>query len=110
MFSGAILNDPLFHIELTLGEGQFETAITHVRINDLWNNTSGTEVSLQNILKISTKCNIHGINKIFVSNVLNTHKIFIAKSSLSSLAITSSLLKVFSSHHYNIYFLKLSYW
>ena len=47
MFSGAILNDPLFHIELTLGEGQFETAITHVRINDLWNNTSGTEVSLQ---------------------------------------------------------------
>ena len=35
MFSGAILNDPLFHIELTLGEGQFETAITHVRINDL---------------------------------------------------------------------------
>ena len=73
-FPGATSNDLLFYIEATLGEGQFDIAITHVGINDL-NNTAGTDVLLQNILKIRARCKMHGINKIFVSSVVNTHKV-----------------------------------
>ena len=65
----------MFYIEPTLGEGQFDTAIIHVGINDLLHNTTGTEVLLQNILKIAARCKMHGIKKIFVSCVLNTHKV-----------------------------------
>ena len=49
--------------------------IIHVAVNDLLNNITGTEVSLQNILKIAARCKIHGISKIFVSSVLNTCKV-----------------------------------
>ena len=74
-FPGATSNDLLSYIKPTLGEGQFDTAIIHVGINDLLNNTAGTEVLLQIILKIAARCKMHGINKIFVSSVLNTHKV-----------------------------------
>ena len=74
-FPGASSTDLLLYIEPTLGEGQFDTAIIHVGINDLLHNTAGTEVLLQNILNIAARCKMHGINKIFVSSVLNTHKV-----------------------------------
>ena len=74
-FPRATSNDLLFFIEPTLGEGQFDTAKIHVGINDLLNNTAGTDVLLQNILKIATRWKMHGINKIFVSSVLNTYKV-----------------------------------
>ena len=73
-FPGATSNDLLFYIEPTPGEGRFDTAIIHVGINDLLNNTAGTEVLLQNILNIAARCKMHGINKIFLSSVPNTHK------------------------------------
>ena len=73
-FPGATSNDLLFYIEPALGKGQFDTAITHVGRNDL-NNTAGIDVLLQNILKIRARCKMHGINKIFVSSVVNTHKV-----------------------------------
>ena len=65
----------MFYIEPRLGEGQFDTALIQVGINDLLNSTSGTDVFLQNILKIAARCKIHGINKIFVSSVLTTHEV-----------------------------------
>ena len=71
-FPGATSNDFLFYIEPTFGEGQFDTAIIHVEINGLLNNIAGTDLLLQNILKIVARCEIHGINKIFASSVLNT--------------------------------------
>ena len=74
-FPGASSTDLLLYIEPTLGEGQFDTAIIHVGINDLLHNTTGTEVLLRNILKIAARCKMHGIKKIFVSCVLNTHKV-----------------------------------
>ena len=74
-FPGASSTDLLLYIEPTLGEGQFDTAIIHVGINDLLHNTAGTEVLLQNILNIAARCKMHGINKIFASSVLNTHKV-----------------------------------
>ena len=79
-FPGATSNDLLFYIdyiEPTLGEGQFDRAIIHVGINDLLNNTVGTEVLLQNILKTAARCKMHGINQIFFSSVLNTHNVSI---------------------------------
>ena len=65
-FSDATSNDLLFYIEPTLGESQFDTAIINVGINDLLNNTTGTEVLLQNILKTAARCKMSGIDKIFV--------------------------------------------
>ena len=74
-FPGPTSNDLLTNIELTLGEGQFDTSIIHVVINDLLNNTAGTEVLFQNILKIAARYKTHGIDKLFVSSILNTHKV-----------------------------------
>ena len=62
-------------------------------LNDLLNNTAGTEVLLQNILKIAARCKMYCINKIFVSSVLNTHKVssdLIAKLNLDISSICKS--------------------
>ena len=56
----------MFYIEPTFGEGQFDTAISQVGINNLLHKTTGTEVLLQNILNIAARWKMHGINKIFV--------------------------------------------
>ena len=56
----------MFYIEPTLGEGQFDTAIIHVGINDLLNNTAGTDVLLQNILKCS---NTHKVLSDMIANL-----------------------------------------
>ena len=41
------------NIERTFGEGQFDTAIIHIGLNDLLNYTTVTEVLLQNVLIIA---------------------------------------------------------
>ena len=43
-FPGATSNDLFVYIEPALGEGKFDTAIIHVGLNDLLNNTAGREV------------------------------------------------------------------
>ena len=74
-FPGAISNDLLFYIKPSLEEGQFDTAIIHLGIDDLLKNITSTDVLLQNILKIRATCKTHGISKIFVSSVLHTHEV-----------------------------------
>ena len=65
----------LFYIQPSLGKGQIDTAMIHVGINDLLCSNGGIEVLLQNILMIAARCKMHVINKIFVSSVLNAHKV-----------------------------------
>ena len=65
----------MLYIESKLGKVQFDTTIIHVAVNELLNNITGTDVLLQNILKIAARCKMHGISKIFVSSVLNTCKV-----------------------------------
>ena len=67
MISCSILNQNLEKFNLT--------TIIHVAVNELLHNITGTEVKLQNILKIAARCKMHGISKIFVSSVLNTCKV-----------------------------------
>lgn len=74
-FPGNTSNDLLFYIEATLGESQFLTATTHVGINDVFSNTTGTQVLLKNILRITARYRMRGISKIFVSSVLNTCRV-----------------------------------
>lgn len=74
-FPGDTSNDLLFYIELALGKRQFVTATTHVGINDVFSNTTGIQVLLQNILRITARYRMRGISKIFVSSVLNTRHV-----------------------------------
>ena len=66
-FPGALQMISCSNIERTFGEGQFDTAIIHIGLNDLLNYTTVTEVLLQNVLIIADRCKMHGISKIFLN-------------------------------------------
>ena len=67
MISCSILNQHLERVNLTQ---QYSP-----KNKLLLNNTAGTNVLLQSILKVAARCKMHGINKIFLSSVLNLFKI-----------------------------------
>ena len=113
-FSGSTPNDLLFYIGPTPWRGQFDTAIIHIGINDSLSNIAGTYVLLQNILNIAARCKMYGINKIFVSNVLNTDKFssdLIAKLNLdiSNICKITYFILLVTITYQTIYCIRMAY-
>ena len=69
----------------------FDTALTHVGINDSLSNTNGMYVLLGNILKIAARSKMHGISKILVSSVLNTVYLRVARKVSNDMAAKLNL-------------------
>lgn len=71
-FPGATSKELLHYVEPTLEQYSFNTAIIHVGVNDIINNT--TDELSKNIERIAAKCTSFGITKIIISSIVFTRK------------------------------------
>ena len=73
-FTGATLGEFLHYIDPTLAEGNYDTAIVHVDINDIENNSSTkVENLVLNLEKIVIKLKKYGIKNVYKSIWLSFH-------------------------------------
>ena len=78
-FPGATSGELLHYMDPTLAEGNYDTAIVHVGINDIINDDSSTKVEhlVLNLEKIAIKLKNYGIKNVCLSGLVFTTRVYL---------------------------------
>ena len=78
-FPGATSGELLHYMDPTLAEGNYDTAIVHVGINDIINDDSSTKVEnlVLNLEKIVIKLKKYGIKNVCLSGLVFTTRVYL---------------------------------